>query len=189
MDINHQVLKKAIRPLLVFILLLSIAQTANANLIKGSKKDSILLTGLIFNNDERVKHVNVKIYNENSLIKTIAVRASNRFKTYIPPNSLLTIEITAPDFHEKRFIFDTHLPEGLKKMPSYEFDIDVYSEKELEGVNPSFLDFPAGIVKYSEKKNKFLRDKNYTKRMKKEYFNLLKEAAMSERGLIEDHKK
>jgi len=100
----------------------------------------------------------------------------------LPAQAVLTIEITAPNFHTKRFIFDTRLPTDIAKIPEYEFDMDIFSEEELAGVNTSLLDFPIGLVTYSEKKGKFLRNKNYTKKMKKRYLDLLDEALMTERA-------
>lgn len=167
--------------LIFFTSLCSISAYAN-------KKDSILLTGKVFNDEERVKGLIVKIYAENDLIKTEHVRSANLFKIYLPKDHYLTIEVSAPNFHTKRFFFDSHLPADKKKMPSYKFDMDIFSEAELENVNTSVLDFPAGLVKYHPKKKVFLRDKKYTKEMKKKYFRLLEEAKLSERGVLEDSK-
>ena len=150
----------------------------------ANKKDSILLIGKIYNNEERIKGVIINIFNKNKKIKVVHVRASNHFKTYLPKNALLTIEITAPNFHEKRIFFDSSIPDNLKKLPEYEFDLDIFSEKELAGVNTSFLDFPVGLVKYNPKKKAFLRDKNYTKKMKKRLYELLEEAELSERATL-----
>ena len=151
------------------------------------KKDSILLTGIIFNNEERVKDVVIKIYNKNVLLKSVNVRASNLFKTYIPKNANLTINISAPNFHDKRFFFDTHVPDELKRLPDYKFDIDIYSDKELGTINASLLDFPAGLVKYDKKKKIFIRDKAYTKRMKSAFYQILEEAALAERASMKEH--
>lgn len=150
-----------------------------------SKKDSILLIGKIYNNDERVTGVIINVYEHNTLLKAEHVRSAHHFRMYIPKDKKLMIEITAENFHTKRFIFDSHLPEGLKRLPGYEFDMDIFSENELAAVNASLLDFPVGIVSYSEKKGVFVRDKAYTKKIKKEFFDLLEEAQMSDRGGIE----
>ncbi len=151
-----------------------------------SKRDSIQLTGKVFNNKEKVNGLIINVYNENELIKTEHIRSSHHFRLYIPKNAMPTIEITAPNFHTKTFFFDSTVPNGLKKLPGYQFDMDVFSETELEGVNTSMLDFPAGLVKYNEKKKAFLRDKAYTKKIKKAYFKLLEEAELSNRGALED---
>lgn len=165
----------------LFIGLLLSSQSAEA---KGSKRDSILMVGKVFNNDERVKDLVINIYNENAFLRAIPIRSAHHFRFYLPKNMLLTIEITAPGFHTKRFIFDTNVPDELKQMPNYDFDMDIFSEAELAGVNTSLLDFPSGIVRYNEKKGIFEHDKAYTKRIKKQYFQLLEEAQMSERGTL-----
>lgn len=146
-----------------------------------SKKDSIQLKGSVYNNTNRIKGVIVNIYDKNELIKRVKVRSNNRFMTYIPKNSMLTIEITAEDYHTKRFIIDTEVPEGEKMPSKYEFDIDVFKETELAGVNTSFLDFPVGLVTYDKRKEEFIRNKKYTKKMKKKYLKLWAESQSADR--------
>ena len=150
-----------------FFLFIAIFFIGLDNLFSQNYPDSVLLTGSIYNNRSTVK---------------IEVKSSNRFKAYLPINSYITIEITAPEFHNKRFAFDSHVPADLKKIPSYEFDMDIFSEEELKGVNTSLLDFPIGLVDYNERKKEFLRNKEYTKKMKKRYLDLLEEAVMVERA-------
>lgn len=145
-------------------------------------KDSVMVTGSIYNNHDHIKNAVINVYDKNQLIKSIEVRSSNRFTANFPANAFLTIEITAPEFFNKRFIFDTHVPENLKELPKYEFDMDVFSQEELAGVNTSLLDFPIGLVSYNEKKGEFLRNKAYTKKMKKRYLELLDEAMMTDRA-------
>ncbi len=161
-------------------LLTLVCFSANANLLAGVK-DSVQLKGMIFNNDARIKNVIVNIYDHNKLIKNIHVKSSNRFLTFLPVNTLLTIEITAEDFHTKRFMFDTSIPNGLKPIPKYDFDIDIFKESELSGINTSFLDFPVGLVSYDKKKKVFHRNKKYTKRMKKSYLKLWAESQEANR--------
>lgn len=145
-------------------------------------KDSVFVKGSIYNNHDQIKNAVINVYNRNDMIKRLELRSSNRFDVNLPINALITIEITAPNFHTKRFIFDTNLPSDIKEVPGYEFDMDVFSEEELSGVNTSLLDFPIGLVSYNQSKGKFLRNKDYTKKMKKRYLDLLEEAAMTERA-------
>ncbi|MBL4710873.1 MAG: hypothetical protein JKY48_20810 [Flavobacteriales bacterium] len=160
-------------PLIVCLVLLGLL--VQTNLFAGSR-DSLKLQGMIFNNTSKIKGVVVNIYDHNKLIKNIHVKSSNRFLTNLPINTLLTIEIKAPDYHTKRFMLDTKIPSNLKSIPKYEFDIDIFKESELAGINTSFLDFPVGLVSYDKKKKVFHRNKKYTKRMKKAYLKLWAES-------------
>jgi len=173
-----------------FLLLSFIVSFQAVSSTFASKRDSILLTGLIFNNNDRITGVVVNIYYHNELWKVEHLKRNNRLNTYLPKNAMLTIEITAPNYHAKRFMFNTSLPKELKIMPRYQFDIDLFKEEELAGVeNNSILDFPVGLVEYDEKKKIFLRNKKYTKRMKKAYLALWKESqVMVERSGIEEGK-
>lgn len=148
----------------------------------ASKPDSLNLKGMIFNDDNRVKNVIIKIYDHNKLIKKIIVKSSNRFMTNLPLNTFVTIEITAKDYHTKRFVIDTKVPKSIKKSQlKYDFDIDIFKEEELADINTSFLDFPVGLVSFDKKKEAFLRNKKYTKRMKKAYIKLWAESQAAQR--------
>lgn len=157
-------------------LLLAFSILLKFNAIAGPL-DSLDLKGMIFNNNAKVRGVVINIYDHNKIFKSIHVKSSNRFLTKLPLNTVLTIEITAPDYHTKRFVIDTKVPGKLKKSQlKYEFDIDIFKEEELEHINTSFLDFPVGLVSYDRKKKVFLRNKKYTKRMKKAYLKLWAES-------------
>lgn len=170
------------RKLNVFLFLLcSLFFFVSSTLYAGNERDSVQLKGMIYNNKNRVKNVIVNIYSQNKLIKNIHVKASNRFVTYLPVNCMLTIEISAENYHTKRFMFDTNLPEGTKPIPKYDFDIDIFKEEELSDVNTSLLDFPVGLVSYDPKKKVFIRNKKYTKRMKKAYLKLWAESQAADR--------
>lgn len=168
---------------LVFLSVFSLM--LNSLLIGQSRCDStdcVKIKGTIYNNKEKVSDLFINIYDRNVLIETVEVTSSNKFITRLPINSFLTIEITAPGFHTKRFIFDTTLPEDVKKIPNFKFDMDIFSEEEMAGVNTSLLDFPIGMVDYHPSKKKFLRNVNYTRKMKKRYLDLLEEAQMTNRA-------
>ena len=144
--------------------------------------DSVQMIGMIFNDDNQVKDAAINIYLQNDLIKVVKLSRSNRFRTYLPVNASLTIEITAPNYHTKRFIFDTSLPEDVKKIPDFQFDMDIFSREEMSNVNTSLLDFPVGLVDYNQRKKKYMRNVEYTKKMKARYMKLLEESIMTERA-------
>ena len=162
-------------------LLLIFAIGLNFQVVAGHL-DSLELKGMIFNDGSRVKDVVVNIYNHNRLFKQIHVKSSNRFVTNLPLNTVMTIEITAPDFHTKRFVIDTEVPNKVTKSQlKYNFDIDIFREEELKNINTSFLDFPVGLVSFNKKKGAFIRNIKYTKRMKKAYLKLWAESQEAER--------
>ena len=172
---------KEIKPFLHFTFLLSFLLLLCTAVPAGNKSDSLALKGMVYNDENRVNGVVVNIYVQNKLFKEIHLKSQNRFITNLPMNAFVTIEITAPDFHTKRFIIDTEVSEKLKKSQlNYEFDIDIFKEDELENINSSFLDFPVGLVSYDERKEIFQRNKKYTKRMKKAYIELWEESKAAE---------
>jgi len=146
------------------------------------KQDSIKVVGLIYNNRNKLRKYTINIYIRNGLFKTVKSSARYNFETNVPINSYCTIEINAEGYYAKRFIFDTSIPSDYSNsIPEFSFDMDVFAEKELDGVNTSALDLPVGIVKYNNKKEKFEHNKSYTKKMKKVYKDLLIESQMQDR--------
>jgi hypothetical protein len=170
------------RYLILFSILFVSIQSTVTGQSRFDAPDSVEMTGMIFNDDNQVRDSKINIYQKNDLIKVVETSRSNRFRTNLPINSFLTIEITAPDYHTKRFIFDTTLPEDVKKAPDFEFDMDIFSKEEMSNVNTSLLDFPVGLVDYNPRKKKFMRNVEYTKKMKARYMKLLEESIMTERA-------
>lgn len=171
-------INRIIRTLCLLLVVICINSTFATSLTKA---DSLQLLGKVYNNKSVVRGLIVNVYQDNEKIKTVHVKNSNRFRLNVPYNSMLTIEITAPEFHAKRFIIDSNVPKTIKHTLKYEFDIDIFKEEEIVGVNTTVLDFPVGLVNFDEKKKIFRRDKKYTKRMKKVYLNLWNEAEMIKR--------
>ena len=153
------------------------------------KQDSIKVIGIIYNNRTKIKNYTISIYQRNKLLKTITGSSRKNFQSNVPVNTYCTIEIIADGYYTKRFIFDTSIPNDYnKQIPEFKFDMDVFSEKELDGVNTSALDLPVGVVKYNNKKERFEHNKSYTKKMKKIYKDLLIESQMQERMQLTNEK-
>lgn len=143
--------------------------------------DSLLIEGKITAKKSNLKEVVVKVYINNELFKSEQLDRSSTFKLNLPLNEILTIEVSAPNYHSKRFMIDSHVPSKAKEEFVYLFEMDLFSFEEMKGVNTFLLDFPVGLVKY-EKRKGFVHNEKYTEQMKKEYFRLLEEANKSERG-------
>lgn len=145
-------------------------------------QDSIKVIGLIYNNRAKIKDYTINIYIRNQLLRSVKCNSRKNFQANVPINSYCTIEISAEGYYIKRFIFDTSIPEDYTNLiPEFKFDMDVFSEEELSGVNTSALDMPVGVVKYNNKKERFEHNKSYTKKMKKVYKELLIESQLQDR--------
>ena len=147
-----------------------------------SVTDSILIGGEVYHHDNKLRNYSIKIYIGNQLFKTINSSKKYAFKTFVPVDEICTVELSADNYYDKRFIFDTHVPkEYRKEMPTFIFDMDLFSEAELEGVNTSALDLPVSIIQFSTHNLLFMPLRKYTKKMQKVYKKLKIEAKMQER--------
>jgi hypothetical protein len=179
-------LPKILATLLIMISMIALSKipetTIPIDIPATIKQDSIKVVGLIYNNRNKLRKYTINIYIRNRLFKIVQSSARYNFETNVPINSYCTIEINAEGYYTKRFIFDTSIPADYSNnIPEFSFDMDVFAEKELDGVNTSALDLPVGIVKYNNKKEKFEHNKSYTKKMKKVYKDLLIESQMQDR--------
>lgn len=143
--------------------------------------DSLLVEGEITAKNGDLQNVVVRVYINNQLFKIQKLGRKAKFKLQLPLNEILTIEASAPNFHSKRFMIDSHVPPKPKHKLVYLFEMDLFSLEEMKGVNTFLLDFPVGLVKYDKRKG-FVHNEKYTKQMKDEYFKLLEEAKQSDRS-------
>lgn len=164
-------------PLMLSLILWAGSSSLSAATFEGAQ-DSLLIKGSVFHKKNKIRTVKVNLYVDNQNFETVEVESSNKFYTNLPLNKIVTVEITVPGYHKKRLLIDTHVPEKHSRRLVYDFDMDIYSEEEMEGVNTSILDFPVGLVQYQ--KGKFVRNPKYTDQMKQEYVRLLEDAYVAE---------
>ncbi len=147
-----------------------------------SVQDSILIGGEVYHHDNKLRDYEIKIYIGNQLFKTVSSTKKYAFRAFVPVDEICTIELSAANYYDKRFIFDTHVPkEYRKEIPTFIFDMDLFSEVELEGVNTSALDLPVSIIQFRTHNLLFMPLRNYTRKMQKIYKKLKIEAKLQER--------
>jgi hypothetical protein len=182
-------LRRTIHLLFFLVLLTTIPKKNTANPIDHNKvtlpllkQDSIKIIGLIYNNRTKIKKYTINIYIRNKLFKSVPSTSRHNFQANVPLNTYCTVEISADGYYTKRFIFDSSVPaDYTKRIPEFKFDMDIFSEDEITGVNTSALDMPVGVVTYNNRKDRFEHNKSYTKKMKKVYKDLLVESQLQER--------
>ncbi len=144
-------------------------------------QDSLEIEGVIYHSSAQVNNIDAKVYIDNTLFKNIQLHDNNKLITNIPLGEIVTVEFNAPGYYVKRIMFDTHVPPDYKKKSLYyKFDVDLYSEDEIQDINISGLDFPIGLVKYN--KNKFDENTPYTRRKKSEHIDMLKKTKRTSSG-------
>ena len=115
----------------------------------------------------------VDVFEEGRLVQTIASHKKGQFQMELPGGSKYSIEITKAGYYPKRAIIITDVPDDIKKLPLFKFEMEMIRHEEyeaLEALDPfatSIFDFPYVIFEYDAA----LQDLNY----RKEYTNYIKD--------------
>ena len=135
----------------------------------GSLFAQVKFTGyLVDENDDKMKDVTVKLYEQNELIST--KKWSKKFDYELEMEKYFTMELIKEGFISKRIAISTF--EGDKGAEPFMFVMELY--KSREGIDESELDFPAAIIEYKKNKGEFSFNVPYTKKIKKEQEEAIK---------------
>ena len=86
------------------------------------------------------------------------------------PDDYCTLEIVYPGYVSKIVSINTNILTTKKRLPIFEFTIDLLSEKEVEGLtDKGFLDFPAALIVYDADKKRLKHSTKYANQVKLEY--------------------
>jgi hypothetical protein len=176
---NPAYISIALRPALAAITLslsLIIFTSAAADLgvpsPEVSKKD-ITISGCVYDGYKLLKKLTVYIYRENDLIDSVQTGKSSSFKIDVPLEEHYTIEIRKRGYDSKFLVFDTHTEGQKVSEHKFVFEVELYRDIDLVGVDTAVLDFPAGIVAYNEEHEQFLPVVKYGNSLAKDYDKLL----------------
>jgi hypothetical protein len=173
---------KQLKTHLTFLLILTLCPFINVHGGNGSKEKvtQIFVAGFINSNEAVYRTAMVRLYDKNEVIDSIAPDEEGGFYFQLPANSHCTIEIEREGYVKKLVSISTKLTEERKRLPMFEFTIDLTKEEEYNGVDISDLDFPAAVVSYSSDKRKLMYSAKYASFMNKEQQRLLAEAQAKE---------
>lgn len=135
----------------------------------AAAKRSLVVKGYVYHDYRPVQRATVRLYRGSEVIKTLDVEDSNMFKMKIPVDDYYVLEIERKGFYPKYVIFETQLEGQPLRDNRFEFEVQLYRDKDLEGLETAVLDFPAGIVRYNSKTQKFAKVTKYAEGLVDEY--------------------
>jgi hypothetical protein len=112
-------------------------------------------------NGASLKNVSVKLYNKDVLVTEIESMEEAKVFFGLKSNTEYTVRFSKEGYADRLIRFDTHLPKEVVIKPIFRFDFDVEMVPLATVVDPYYLDFPAGLVSYDSKVDKFEHSKKY----------------------------
>ena len=117
----------------------------------------------------------VDVFQGNDIIRSIPSGKKGRFSISLLGGSSYVVEITKDGYYPKRAIIITNIPEGIKKLSEFKFEMELIRKsdfEDLERVDPfatSIFDFPYVIFEYDRKISDLNYRKSYTEHIKDQY--------------------
>lgn len=124
---------------------------------------------------EIIEGYEVEVYQGNSLFESLLSEKKGRFNSSLYAMDQYVIVVQKEGYYSKRIIVNTSVPEGVKKLPEFKFDLQLISLDEFEevekagGFGTSILDMPYVIFQYDEEYEDFGYIEEYTENMKAQY--------------------
>jgi len=117
------------------------------------------LDGMVeYKNKTPDNNYKVELIQSNFIIKSVTLNDKNSFKFKLQKNTYYAIRISKKGFVTRTIRVHTALPEGSEETHHLKFDTELLTLKEVEKSDTSVLDFPAAIVSYDQKINRFYYD-------------------------------
>lgn len=154
--------------LLSFFFLLSCLK---ANSVPNSDSTTCLeIDGIILNaNEGSEKTCTVELLCFNKVVETIQLQNNKKkLKFYLRKDVAYTIRITKKDHITKLICIDTRMKLTDYERYYFSFETRMIPETMIEKEHRDFMDFPVALIYYDARKNEFVHDKEYSKRLNKE---------------------
>tara|TARA_B100000809_G_scaffold125586_1_gene123828 strand:- start:966 stop:1490 length:525 start_codon:yes stop_codon:yes gene_type:complete len=116
---------------------------------------------------KKIDKVAIKVYNQNTLIKTFYSNPKGKFEFNIPKNAYITLVFEKNNFVTKRVLFDTRSSNKEINKNVRPFDLEIVLLEHMDGIDYSELDFPITKIQYVKKMKDYYYATKYTSQMLK----------------------
>lgn len=130
---------------------------------------------MVDEDNKSMRDVTINLYEENVLISTVSW--AKKFSYDLKLQKYYTLELLKDGFMPKRIAISTF--EGDKGAEPFMFVMELV--KKRIGVDDSDMDFPSALIEYKKNKGEFNFNVDYSKSIKKEQDEVLKEEVLKEK--------
>ena len=117
----------------------------------------------------------VDVYEGNTIVSSPQAGKKGKFEADLFGSGEYTIDISLKGYYPKRIVVKTNVPEDIKKMTPFKFEIELIRKSDyelIENVDPlatSIFDFPYVMFEYNKKLEDWHYREDYTEHIKEEY--------------------
>ena len=117
----------------------------------------------------------IDVYEGNDVIDSPKSDKKGRFEAHLFGGSEYTIDISLNGYYPKRVVVKTNVPEDIKKLPVFKFEVELIRTSDyemIERVDPfatSIFDFPYVIFEWDASLDDMGYREAYTKHIKAKY--------------------
>lgn len=125
----------------------------------------LIIKGKVLHSGYSFTPAMINLYDDNEKVRTIKTTKSGKFQINLMADKYYTIEIVAAGYITKRMAFDTR----IKVMPlvarTFSFDLVLFENETIDGVDDYIMDFPMALVSYDYERRQFDYSRKYTASM------------------------
>lgn len=128
------------------------------------------IDGIVLNaNEGAEKNCTVELLCFNNVVETIQLKNNKKkIKFYLKKDVAYTIRISKKDHITKLICIDTRMSRSNFDMYVFSFETRMIPESMIDKEQRDYFDFPVALIYYDARKDSFVHDKEYSKKLNKE---------------------
>ncbi len=118
--------------------------------LKSQEQAYLLIEGQVVAGKSELSGVNVSLFFENKKTEQVRTLEDGTFELILKFDRKYILEISKFGFVSKKFVFNTELPEGIKKDNIFSFPMQVELFPPFEEIDTKLLENPLAEIEYDE---------------------------------------
>lgn len=127
------------------------------------------IEGIIINaGDGADKTCRVDLMCANHIVESVFLKdGKKKVKFLLHKNQTYTIKISKQNHITKLVCIDTRIKHGNYELYSFSFETRMFPESVIDKADRDYLDFPVALIYFDTRKDCFVHDKEYSKKLNK----------------------
>ncbi|MEZ4721795.1 MAG: hypothetical protein R2813_07980 [Flavobacteriales bacterium] len=115
-----------------------------------------------------VKSGVVRVFKYNEQVEVAKIKRSGKFSVRLQSNARYMLDFTMEDHVSKKVFVNTKVDDGAFWDRVFKFDVMLYADKMVQGIDEDFFDYPVAIIEYDHEVEKLGAVDAYTDDIQRE---------------------
>lgn len=124
--------------------------------------ESFKMKGLVSSKGSSLKEGQIFVYKNNDVVDQQKIKKSGKFSIKLDPNAHYTLEFAMVGHLSKKVVVYTNINDVQYWDNQFKFDVMLYSDKFVQGMDHDFFDYPVAIIAYDKETENFAAIDSYT---------------------------